>query len=67
MPGNGVIIKSEEWIYSESGNTAAKKYWKYNSEDYFDAEDKDFMRDSLWVYFDKKAIPSGGKNIKTAG
>jgi amino acid transporter len=49
-PKNGITIKTEVWDYSP-GQTAVIKYWKLNTENYYN--DNQFKKDSIWVYFHK--------------
>ena len=51
-PKNGVTIKSETWNY-RSGQTAIIKFWKLDTESGISSNEKDYKKDSLWVYFDK--------------
>ena len=53
------MIKSEHWNYN-SGELAAKKYWKRIGAKTYEDEDEGFKKDSTWVYFNKK-----GDTIKT--
>ncbi len=50
---NGITIKSETWNYN-SGETAIRKFWKLDSENWTNSTENDYKKDSLWVYFDKK-------------
>jgi hypothetical protein len=56
---NGVTIKDEFWTYT-TGQVAARKYWKLNTEKWIDANEEDFKEDSTWVYFSKQ-----GDTVKT--
>ena len=51
-PRNGITIKSETWNYN-SGQTAIRKFWKLDSENWTNSAENDYKKDSLWVYFDK--------------
>ncbi|WP_282124725.1 hypothetical protein [Algibacter mikhailovii] len=52
-PKNGITIKSETWNYN-SGQTAIIKFWKIDTENWASNDEKDFKKDSVWVYLDKK-------------
>lgn len=58
-PRNGVTIRDESWSYN-TGEVAARKYWKLNTENWIDADEDDFKEDSTWVYFSRQ-----GDTIKT--
>src|ERR1700722_196504 len=69
-PHNGCKIKNEEWNYPD-GKPAVTKYFKLNSEDWNNAADSEFKKDSVWVYFDKDGDTSkmewykNGRLVKT--
>ena len=50
----GGVIRYEEWVYRHSQKTAIIKFWKSNAENHFEMDDKNFKKDSNWIYFDKK-------------
>ena len=52
-PRNGMTIKTETWNYN-SGQTAVTKFWKIDTENWTSTTEKDFKKDSIWVYLDKK-------------
>jgi hypothetical protein len=52
-PINGITIKTETWDYN-SGQTAIRKFWKLDKENWTNSEENEYKRDSIWVYFDKK-------------
>jgi len=51
-PKNGITIKSEWWNYN-SGQTAVRKFWKLNTENYGGYDDSEYKKDSIWIYYDK--------------
>ncbi|MCC5916866.1 MAG: hypothetical protein JJU02_06005 [Cryomorphaceae bacterium] len=51
-PKSGKTLKTETWIY-QPGQIAAIKYWTLDKENWTESEEKEFKRDSTWVYFDK--------------
>jgi len=58
-PQGGYIEKSEWWDYY-NGPRSAEKYWRKKDDGQSTSDDKDFRRDSTWIYFNSK-----GDTVKT--
>ena len=52
-PRNGITIKSETWNYN-SGQTAIRKFWKLDTENWSIYDDSEYKKDSTWIYFNKE-------------
>jgi hypothetical protein len=58
-PKNGITIKTETWNYN-SGQTAVRKFWKLNSENWSGYSENEYLKDSIWTYYTKE-----GEILKT--
>ena len=58
-PKNGITIKTETWNYN-SGQTAIRKFWKINSENWTGYSENEYLKDSIWTYYTKE-----GEILKT--
>ena len=52
-PKNGITIKTETWNYN-SGQTAIRKFWKLDSENWTGYSENEYLKDSIWIYYSKE-------------